>query len=203
MNFKEIVMKRYATKSFDGRTIPEEKFRELEEIIRHSASSYNLQPWKFVIVRDKETKEKLLPFAWNQPQITTCSHLIVMCADTDLESKIKKLEEKLVESGVPKEKIDSLIEVISGFVKSMSKSQRLVWAQKQVYIALSNAINGAKELGFDSCPMEGFVPKDFSKILKLPKHIVPTVVVPVGYANDTPRPKIRFSRDEVFQDHKK
>jgi nitroreductase len=202
MDFKEIVLKRYATKSFDGRIIPEEKFKELEEIIRYSASSYNLQPWKFVIVKDKETKEKLLPFAWNQPQITTCSHLIVMCADTDLESKVKKLEEKLVESGVPKEKIDSLIEMISGFVKSMSKSQRLVWAQKQVYIALSNAINGAKELGFDSCPMEGFIPKDFAKILKLPKHIVPTVVVPVGYANDTPRPKTRFSRDEVFQDYK-
>ncbi len=92
MDFKEIVMARYANKSFDGRKIPESRFKELEEIIRHSPSSYNLQPWKFLVVRDQETKEKLKKFAWDQPQITTCSHLIIMCADTDLESKEDLLE---------------------------------------------------------------------------------------------------------------
>ena len=199
MDFKDIVMKRYATKKFDGKAVPEEKFKELEELIRHSASSFNLQPWKFVVVKDKKTKEKLGPFAWNQPQVTTCSHLIVMCADTNVEANISKLEKKLLASGAPKESVAGLVSMMADFVKGMSPEQKLVWAQKQVYIAMGNALNGAKALGFDSCPMEGFNPAEFAKVLGLPKHLVPTVVVPVGYAADTPRPKLRFDRSDVFQ----
>ncbi len=90
--------------------------------------------------------------------------------------------------------------MIREFIKTLNQEQRLVWAQKQVYIALSNALNGAKALGFDSCPMEGFSPKDFAKAPNLPKNIVPTVLAPVGFASDKPRKKLRFERDEVFQD---
>lgn len=199
MDFKDIVMKRYATKAFDGKAVPEEKFKELEDLIRYSASSFNLQPWKFVVVKEKKTKEKLAPAAWNQPQVTTCSHLIVMCADTNVEPNIAKLEKKLLASGAPKESVAGLVSMMTDFVKGMPPEQKLVWAQKQVYIAMSNAINGAKALGLDSCPMEGFNPTEFAKVLGLPKHLVPTVVVPVGYAADTPRPKLRFDRSDVFQ----
>jgi len=79
------------------------------------------------------------------------------------------------------------------FAKGLTGEKRLSWAQRQVYIALGNALNGAKSLGFDSCPMEGFDPAKYAEILALPKHIVPTVLCPIGFAVDTPHPKIRFS----------
>jgi nitroreductase len=191
MEFSEIVMKRYATKKYDGKAIPKEKVDKLFEIIRYAPSSFNFQPWKIKVVADKETKEKLAPAAWNQPQITSCSHLLVFCADTDLKGIINRLERAMPDA------VD-YIKTLRGFAEKMDEAQTLAWSQRQVYIALGNAVNGAKSLGFDSSPMEGFMPGEFAKILKLPKNIVPTVLCAIGYAADTPRPKFRFSKEEVF-----
>ena len=84
------------------------------------------------------------------------------------------------------------------FEKNLSDEQKLSWAQRQTYLALGNALNGAKALYFDSCPMEGFNPAEYAKILKLPSNLVPTALCPVGYASDKPAPKLRFPNDEVF-----
>jgi len=191
MEFKEIVMNRYATKKFDGKKIPQEKVNELLEMIRYAPSSSNMQPWKIKVITDQKIKEKLSPASWNQAQITSCSHLLVFCADTDLDKHIEKLIKMLPDA---KEYYTGLK---AGFDK-MTTEQKLSWAQRQLFLALGNAINGAKSLGFDSCPMEGFSPEEYSKILNLPKNLVPTALCPIGYAADTPRPKMRFKKEEVF-----
>jgi nitroreductase len=191
MEFKDIVMQRYATKKFDGKKIPQEKIDELLEMIRYAPSSSNIQPWKIMIISDKETKEKLFSYSNNQMQITTCSHLLVFCADTELDSKIEKIIKML-----PHAK-DYYLGIKKGF-DAMTEEQKLSWAQRQLFLALGNALNGAKSLGFDSCPMEGFNPVEYTKILKLPKNLVHTVLCPIGYAADTPRPKVRFPKKEIF-----
>src|SRR3989338_368176 len=110
MNFKEIVMARYATKKFDGKKLDQKKVDELFGMIRHAASSFGLQPWKIKVIADKETKEKLAPASWNQPQITTCSHLLVFCANTDIVGNINLLEKKM--------SVDKP-ESVAGYVKMM------------------------------------------------------------------------------------
>ncbi|VVC02086.1 malonic semialdehyde reductase RutE [uncultured archaeon] len=198
MEFSDIAQKRYATKSFDGRMVDAEKIERLMELIRLSCSSFNIQPWRIKVISDAATKQALLPSAWNQPQITTCSHLLVFCADTELEKRAKELYSLMRSSGVPEANVAGLAKVMDGFIAAMPAEKRLVWAQKQCYIAMGNALNGAKSLGLDSCPMEGFIPDKFAEVLKLPSNLVPTLVVPVGYANDTPYPKLRFEKKDVF-----
>ena len=198
MDFKEIVQKRYATKSFNREKIPEAKMNELLEIIRFSPSSFNIQPWKIIVISNGKLKEKLSPVSWNQPQITSCSHLLVFCADKNILGKIEELEKLMIKNGAKKEDIKEYIEMMKGFEKGMDENGKLSWAQRQTYIALGNAVNGAKSFGFDSCPMEGFNPEEYSKILNLPKNIVPSVLCPVGYASDEPKPKTRFSKEDVF-----
>ena len=198
MEFKDIVMKRYATKAFDGKKVPESKIKELLEIIRYAPSSFNIQPWVVKIVTDKETKEKLAPASWNQPQITSCSHLLVFCANTDILGNINKLEKLMEKSDQPSESVKAYVEMMNGFEKKLSEDQKLSWAQRQTYLALSNALNGAKSLGLDSCPMEGFDSKAYSKILDLPSNIVPTALCPIGYASDKQRPKLRFDEKQIF-----
>lgn len=78
MDFTTIVQKRYATKQFDGRKLPAEKVEELLELIRVAPSSFNIQPWKVVVVHDQKIKEKLLPLSWNQQQITSCSFFVLI-----------------------------------------------------------------------------------------------------------------------------
>ena len=68
------------------------------------------------------------------------------------------------------------------FAGPMSPGQRLAWSQAQTYLALGNALNGAKSLGLDSCPMGGFNPDEFTRILNIPKPLVPVMLCPVGYA---------------------
>jgi nitroreductase / dihydropteridine reductase len=198
MEFKDIVMQRYATKKFDGKKIPEGKINEFIELVRFAPSALNLQPWKIKVIADQKIKEQLFPATFNQEQATTCSHLLVFCANTDLDGLIKKVDQTLKEARVP----DGMRNMVIGFAKDMnggmSPEQRLGWAQCQVFLALGNALNGAKALGFDSCPMTGFDPQEYSRILKLPPHLVPTALCPLGYAADKPMPKLRFPKEDIF-----
>ena len=194
MEFEKIVHERYATKLFDGRKLPEDKVNRLLEMIRYAPSSFNIQPWKIMIVTDAKLKEKLTPVSMNQKQIESCSHLLVFCANKDIAGNIDRLEKLMKKAGAS----TSYIEIMRGFDKSLSEEQKLSWAQMQTYLALGNALNGAKALGFDSCPMEGFDPKEYSKILKLPNNLVPTALCPIGYAADKQQEKLRFAKEEVF-----
>jgi len=197
MEFGTIVMSRYATKKFDGKKIPEKKIDELLELVRFAPSALNLQPWKIKVVTDQKTKELLKPAAFSQEQITTCSHLLVFCADPDYDNLIKRLGALLEKSGVPAGTQKMITDMATGFAQPMSPEQRLAWSQAQTYLALGNALNGAKALGFDSCPMGGFDPKEFSRILKIPAPLVPTMLCPVGYAADKPMPKLRFAKEDI------
>lgn len=198
MDFKEIVNHRYATKTFTGEMISDEKIKELLELIRMAPSSFGLQPWKVKVITDKETKEKLLPLSYNQPQIITCSHLLVFCGNTDILDHINKYEKMLKEKGVPDAGVASAIGMMKGFESSLSGVQKVGWSQRQAYIALGNAVNGAKSLGFDSCPMEGFDPEGYKKALALPENLFPCALVAVGIAADNPQEKIRYSKEELF-----
>ena len=197
MDFAKIVMSRYATKKFDGKKIPENKVDELLELVRFAPSALNLQPWKIRIVTDQKVKEQLKPAAFNQEQVTTCSHLLVFCADPDYDSLIRKLGALLKKNGVPEEMQKMVLGMAENFTKPMSAEQKLAWSQAQTYLALGNALNGAKALGFDSCPMGGFDPKEFSRILKIPPPLVPVMLCPIGYAADKPMPKVRFAKEDI------
>jgi nitroreductase/dihydropteridine reductase len=197
MEFGKIVMSRYATKKFDGRRIPETKVDELLEMVRFSPSAINLQPWKIKVVTDKKVREQLKPAAFNQEQITSCSHLLVFCADPDYDSLIRRLGTLLKKNGTPEEMQKMVIGMAVQFTQSMSPEQKLAWSQAQTYLALGNALNGATSLGFDSCPMGGFDPKEFSRILKIPPPLVPVMLCPLGYAADKPMKKVRFAREDI------
>lgn len=198
MEFEEIVMKRYATKKFDGRKIDGKLVERLLEIIRFSASSYNMQPWKVMVISGRETKERLFPFTWSQVQITTCSHLLIFCAYLDLEERLERRLGQMKVQGLDAARIEGYRKAITEKILSLPPEKKLFWAQKQIYIALGNALNGAKSLGFDSCPIEGFEPEKYSEALKLPINLVPTVLCPIGYAADAPRKKVRMGAEDVF-----
>jgi nitroreductase/dihydropteridine reductase len=198
MEFINIIMQRYATKKFDRRRLDDVKIGQLFEMIRYAPSGLNLQPWKVKVVTDQKVKEELFPVSWNQEQITTCSHLLVFCADTNLEGLVARLEDLMRKNRVPEEKVQEWKGFASGMLSGMTPDQRLRFAETNVYIALANALNGAKALGFDSCPMGAFDPVAYSRILGLPIHLIPVVLCPVGYAADTPIPKMRFPREVIF-----
>jgi nitroreductase/dihydropteridine reductase len=198
MEFKDIVRQRYATKLFDGRMIDEPTLFALLDIIRYSPSMLNLQPWKIKIVSASRIKKNLLPYTNNQQQVVTCSHLFVFCANTELEKLVDKVVEGLSHSGLPQETVSQYAATLRAYIGSMSPEQRLAFAREQIHIALGNAVNGAKSLGLDSCPMGGFDPVGYAEALFLPEEYIPVVLCAVGYAADKPQPKWRLPREEIF-----
>ncbi len=198
MEFKEIVQSRYAAKKFDGKPLDQKKVDELLEIIRMAPSSFNIQPWKVKIVTDQKLKEQLKAVSWNQEQVTTCSHLLVFCANSDIMGNIAKLDKQMQAAKMPDDARKAYVDMMQGAFKDTDEAYRLAWAQRQLYLALENALLGAKALGFDSCPMEGFDAEQYAKILGLPKNIVPTALCPIGFAADKPKPKSRLSKEDIF-----
>ena len=197
MEFRDVVMQRYATKMFTGETVPEDLIGQLLEVIRYAPSALNLQPWKIKVVTDPQVKEQLRSASWCQPQITSCSHLLVFCANTDLAGTIDRLDLALRTAGGPDELRNMVISMARQMAGSMTPDDTLGWARAQTYLALGNALNGAKALGLDSCPMSGFEVQAYARILDLPAHLVPVAVCPVGYAADQTMPKMRFPLDEM------
>ena len=198
MEFKELLLSRYATKKFDGKVIDDSKIDQLFEMIRYAPSALNLQPWKVKVVTDVETKKKLSAASMEQPQINTCSHLLIFCADTDLSGKAQKITELMKKVGVPEENLKQFQEVMKIFLSNYDNKTGITEAQYNVFIAAITAIYAAKSLGIDSCPMQGFNAEAYSEILNIPEDIVPTILVPIGYPADNQMPKLRFEKEEIF-----
>jgi nitroreductase len=197
MEFKQILMQRYATKKFDGRDIGREKLNAILDMARYTPSAINLQPWKVKVISDKAMKEKLQPLAWDQQQVSTCAHLLVFCANTDYEGHIAMLVKGMKAAGESEENIRDMEGFMDDWVKNMSPEYRLSEAQAHAFMAAVTAIYAAKSLGIDSCPMQGFDVAGFSKALGLPSNLVPTLLVPLGYPADKAGPKSRFPKEEM------
>jgi len=197
MEFSEIIMQRYATKLFDGRPIPEAKVAELLELVRWAPSGLNIQPWKIRIVSDAAAKAALSAASFAEPQIESCSHLLVFCADHDFAGLSEKLDRAMKDHDVPEE-VQGIVMGIAGEMGGLPSDELRAWTSCQVYIAATYAILGAKALGLDSCPMTHFVPAEYSRILKLADNLVPTLLCAIGYPADEPGPKWRYPVEDLL-----
>ena len=109
---------RYACKAFDPeKKLDTSEIEAIKESLRLSASSFGLQPWKFVFVENKELREKLVPVSWNQAQVKDASHLIVMCAPTkfDASNVDSFIDSVSSQRGVEKESLEGYAGMMKGF----------------------------------------------------------------------------------------
>jgi nitroreductase/dihydropteridine reductase len=196
--FHDLVQRRYAVKKFDGRMVPEELMQELYDIIRYSPSGLNFQPWKIKVVTDPEVKQRLFSASWDQPQVTTCSHLLVFCANENLKGQIDKIVAEMRRMGIEKETVEKYEKLAKDFVVHVAPVALTAWTQHNVFLALATALYGAASLGIDTCPMGRFDPEAYARILDLPSSLHPTMLCAVGYAADEPGPKIRLPLSEII-----
>ncbi|MFV0562146.1 NAD(P)H-dependent oxidoreductase [Malaciobacter mytili] len=195
---------RHACKVFDDtKKIPAEELNFILEVGRKSPSSFGMEPWKFVVIQNQEMKEKIRSVCWNQPQITTCSDLVIILA---------RIEDVKVESGtplkrfarrpMPQEKKDFYIQLYANHLKDTFSSDENIysWTARQCYIAIGNMMTAAASIGIDSCPIEGFEKENLEEILQLDttKYQV-AMVLPLGYRINEQSEQLRLSFDEVVE----
>ncbi len=205
MNSLEALNWRYATKTFDpARKLSADQLHLITEALRLSASSYGLQPWKFVVVENQELRQKIQGIAWNQAQVTDASHLLVLCrAETVTAENVERYVDSIVKArGVEASSLDGYKGMMLGAVNGMSEDQKAVWASKQVYLALGTLLTVCADNQIDACPMEGFNPTECDAILDLPaKGLRSVLLCPVGFRSADDKyaeaAKVRFPSSEV------
>lgn len=197
---------RYATKAYDPtKKISEEDWKVLEESLTLAPSSFGLQPYKFIVVNDPATREKLKPAAWGQAQVTDASHFVVLAykkvlTDADVEHFVDRIVEV---RGVARETLTDYENIMKDAAqKAVEGGYIETWNSRQAYIALGFLLETAALLGIDATPMEGFDAAQFNEILGLDDHSA-VVICALGYRKAesdwlAPLPKVRFPNEELI-----
>jgi nitroreductase len=198
---------RYAVRKFDPKKkISDADWKVLEESLRLAPSSYNLQPWKYFVVRDPALREKLRAASWNQAQVTDCSHFVVITHITKLDTEhIDKYIEKVSQiRGLSPEILEKMKNTMIRDLIAGPRSETIHhWAEKQTYIGMGMIMAMAAMMGIDTCPMEGLDPRKYDNLLGLEGTGWQSVAaVACGYRDPSDAfaqfKKVRFEPREIF-----
>ncbi len=190
MSLLDALKWRYAVKRMNGNKIPEAKLNTILEATKLAPSSFGLTPYNIIVIEDEETKKKLQPHFYNQPQVGESSALVIFATWNSITEKevAAYMQEIADERGVPVDNLKDFAGYINGSIKNLTAEQLQIWAAKQTYIALGFTLVAAASEEVDATPMEGFMPDAVDEALGLKElGLHSAVAVTLGYrdaAND-------------------
>ena len=204
--FMEAMDFRHACKIFDEtKKISDEDMKFILEVARKSPSSFGQEGWKFLVITNEELKAKLRPFCWDQPQVTTCSHLVIILAAIEAvkpESGIPAL--RFARREMPQEKKDFYNKLYKDHLtvtKVLDSDENIYsWTARQTYIAAGNMMTAAAVKGIDSCPIEGFDKAKVEEVLGLDtKKFQLSMVLPFGYRINPQSTQLREDFKDIVE----
>jgi nitroreductase len=203
MGLKDSIEQRRAARSFRSDPIPEATLEEILRLGIRAPSGYNLQPWRFVVVREQENKEKLKACAFNQRQVGEAPVVLICCGDRRVAQPdyIESVIKLGVEAGavndayadVMRQKIPALFEHHPCFENVEA------WTNRHTMLAVAHLMIVAKSYGVDSCPMEGFVSAQVKEAFQIPEEVDVCCLLALGYVAEPFKPYGgRFGLDKVY-----
>lgn len=160
--------------------------------IQSAPSSFGVQPYRVVILTNKQLKEDIKPHCFGQEQITACDALLVFCAIKNVDARVDEYIKASDSEGMRA----NVTEFLS------TTTDKVEWARKQAYIALGFAMAAAAELKIASCPIEGFLPDKVAEILATDPNYIPSVFLALGREDVNSaaalKPRFRFPMDNLF-----
>lgn len=176
----QAIAQRRATPSFKGEPIPGADLRKILEAGLHAPSGYNMQPWRFVVVRNPEQRRRLRSASYNQPKVEEASAVVVACGDAD-GWRTGDLDEMLRlgrENGMPENYAEQAKSSIPNYFSN--HPNMAMWLNRQVMIAFTSMMLMAEVLGYDTAPMEGFEEQKVREVLMLPISYSVVALLGVG-----------------------
>ena len=193
---------RYAVKKFDSeKMLSKDKIEGLKHAFNLTATSYGLQPIKMVVVQNKDLQKKMVSSSFGQRQVENASHVLVICIENKIDKAFIDQYFRLVKS--VRGTSDNLLKPFKeALVDSFSKKEMdeiRTWCTNQAYLAMGNLLSYCALEEIDSCPMEGFLPEEYDKLLGLKEMgLTSVLVLPVGYrAENDPFSKMEKVRKNV------
>jgi nitroreductase / dihydropteridine reductase len=205
MSLVEALNWRYATKRMNGKKVEQAKLDNILEATRLSASGVGLQPYNVIVVENEELKRKIQPVAFNQPQITEASHLLIFAAwDSITEERFDEFVREVAEQrGVSVESLDAYKNYKAHFL-GRTQEHNHQWAARQAYIAFGTAIAAAALEKVDATPMEGFNPEALDELLGLKERGLRSVtILALGYRDEAQdwlvgQKKVRRAKEKLI-----
>ena len=188
MNIVKSLQWRYATKKFDNQKIvSSDKIALLKEAFNLTATSYGLQPLKLVVLQNKELQKELVQYSFNQEQVVDASHIFIICIENVIDKQFinEYFERVKKQRGTSDELLSGFRSFLVNDFSNKTEEDINLASTKQAYLALGNLLAVCASEQIDSCPMEGFEPENYSKVLKLNDYgISPVLILPVGYRSE-------------------
>jgi nitroreductase len=185
MKVIEAISKRRAVKQFDtNHQMTPAEIEQLFNLTLLSPTAFNIQNWRFVLVKDPELRSAIRTVSWNQAQVTDSSLLIVLCAD--LKAWEKQPERYWRNAAQETQKL--MLPTIDRYYRNLEQVQRDE-AMRSCGIAAQTLMLSAKAMGYDSCPMDGFDFEAVSKLINLPEDHVIAMFVVIGKALTPAHPR--------------
>jgi nitroreductase len=185
MIVSQAITERRSIKTYDQHhKMTEDEITKLMSLAMLSPTAFNIQNWRFVLVTDPVLRHQIRAVSWNQAQVEEASLLIVLTADLNAWAKQPERYWK----NAPKAASDILVPMIGHYYENNQQVQRDE-AMRSCGMAAMTIMLAAKEMGYDTCPMDGFDFDAVAKLLNLPKDHTPTMFVVVGKALKEAQPR--------------
>jgi nitroreductase len=197
----QAIAQRRATPSFDGVPIPNGDLKKILEAGLAAPSGYNMQPWRFIVVRSPEQRRRLRSASFNQAKVEEASVVIVACGDADgwRNGDLDQMLRMGCEGGMPENYAEQARQNIPNYLSN--HPNLTAWLNKHVMIAFTSMMLMAEVLGYDTAPMEGFEQEKVHEVLKLPLSYHVVALLALGHLSGTDKfHGGRFSMaDTVFE----
>lgn len=185
MDTQLAIESRRSVKQFDPKyRLTEQEIESLLSLAILSPTAFNIQHWRFVLIRDPALRAQIRQAAWNQAQVTDASLLVVVCADLNAW---KKQPERYWHNATQATR-DFLLPAIHGYYADKPQVQRDE-AMRSCGMAAQTLMLSAKAMGYDSCPMDGFDFSAVGELIRLPDDHVISMFVAIGKALQPAQPR--------------
>ncbi|MBS3810014.1 MAG: nitroreductase family protein [Desulfobacterales bacterium] len=205
MDFRQVIENRRAVNFFDTeKDVSEDQLRQILETAARAPSSFNLQPWSLMVLRDKEEKLRLQKHAWDQPKVSEAPVTMIILADMDGWQAGHRFVEKnfdsLVETGMMSEGQRDWFHNACKNLYGASMERQMAFACKNTGFFAMALMLAAKDLGIDTHPMDGFDIDGVKKEFNIPENYWIPLLLSAGYFRSDKTmlpPKWRKSFDEM------
>ncbi|MAG15796.1 NAD(P)H nitroreductase [Candidatus Woesearchaeota archaeon] len=198
MEFDEVVIKRRSVRDYDAsKEVTDEQLKELFELVKLSPSSYNLQPWEFIVVRDKENKKLLKACANNQQFVEDASATVIVLGSTNPLVHAEEISADRVKKGtMDEEKKKKFEENVKKIAEN--KPEAMLWTAKSTSLSIMTLMLAAENMGLATCPIGGFDDECIKKEFNIPEDYEIMMLITLGYKSEkqSERPK-RYGYEDI------
>jgi nitroreductase len=178
----EVILERRATMQFLPDEVPEEYLNAILQLAAQAPSGYNLQPWRFIVVRDAENRKRLQSVAFNQPKVGQAPVVVIAVG---MKEEWKRTAEEVFREGAARGAGDpnTWEKYLNGAFQFLDNMQHMpTWVNRHTMIAFTTMMLAAEAYGFDTAPMEGFDAAAVKREFNLPDEAEVCALLAIGRA---------------------